>query len=96
MRADRIVIPTCFQQDMLSCIHQGNQVIVKCRSQARTSVWWPGISKQINEMIRNCETCCQNFQIQSDFMISPTLPERPWEKIGTDMFELKTSHIFCW
>ena len=38
MRADRIVIPTCLQQDMLSCIHQGHQGIVKCRLQAHTSV----------------------------------------------------------
>ena len=89
MRADRIVIPTCLQQDMLSRIHQGHQGIVKCRSRARTSVWWPGISKQINEIIQNCETCCQNFQIRSEPMIPSTLPERPWEKIGTDLFELK-------
>ena len=89
MRADRIVIPTCLQQDMLSRIHQGHQGIVKCRLRARTSVWWPGISKQINEMIQNCETCCQNFQIRSEPMIPTTLPQRPWEKIGTDLFELK-------
>ena len=89
MHADRIVIPTCLQQDMLSRIHQGHQGIVKCRLRARTSVWWSGISKQINEMIQNCKTCCQNFQIQSEPMIPTTLPQRPWEKIGTDLFELK-------
>ena len=31
MRAHRIVIPTCLQQDTLSCIHEGHQGIVKCR-----------------------------------------------------------------
>ena len=88
MCADSIVIPTCFQQDMLSRIHQGHQGIVKCRLWARTSVWWPGTSKQINERIPNCKTC-QNFQIRSESIIPSTLPQRPWEKIGTDLFELK-------
>ena len=89
MLADRIVIPTCLQQDMLSHIHQGHEGIVKRRSRAHTSVWWPGISKQVNKMIQNCKTCCQNFQIQSEPIIPSILPERPWEKIGTDLFELK-------
>ena len=88
MRADRIVTPTCLQWDVLSHIHQGHQEIVKCRLQACTSVWQPGISKQINEMIQNSKTC-QNFQIQSEPMIPSTLPQRPWEKIGNDLFELK-------
>lgn len=39
MCADRIVIPTCLQQDILSRIHQGHQGIVKCRLCAHTSVW---------------------------------------------------------
>ena len=31
LHADRIVIPTCLQQDVLSRIHRGHQGIVKCR-----------------------------------------------------------------
>ena len=89
MRGDRIVIPTCLQQDILSRIHQGHQGIVKCRLRARTSVWWPGISQDISNMIENCNPCCKNFQIRSEPMISSVLPQHPWEKIGTDLFELK-------
>ena len=89
LRAHRIVIPTCLQQDTLSRIHEGHQGIGKCRSRARTSVWWPGISQQIKEMIQKCHTCCKNFQIRSEPLIPSTLPQRPWEKIGTDLFELK-------
>ena len=44
LRAHRIVIPTCLQQDTLKRIHEGHQGIVKCRLRARTSVRWPGIS----------------------------------------------------
>ena len=89
LRAQRIVIPTCLQQDTLKRIHEGHQGIVKCRLRARTSVWWPGISQQITEIIQKCYTCCKNFQIRSEPLIPSTLPQRPWKKIGTDLFELK-------
>ena len=89
MRAHRIAIPTCLQQDTLSRIHQGHQGIVKCRLRVRTSVWWPRISQQIREMIQKCISCCESFQIRCEPMIPSSLPQRPWEKTGTDLLELK-------
>jgi len=52
------------------------------------------ISQQITEMIQKCYTCCKNFQIRSEPLIPSTLPQRPWEKIGTDLFELKGKSYF--
>ena len=43
----------------------------------------------ILEMIQKCTICCENFQISYEPMIPSTLPQWPWEKIGTDLFELK-------
>jgi hypothetical protein len=57
MFQSRLVIPTVLQKDILGRIHEGHQGIVKCRALARCSVWWPGVSKQIQEMVENCPTC---------------------------------------
>ena len=40
LRGDRIVIPSCLQEDILQHLHQGHQGIVKCKLHARNSVWW--------------------------------------------------------
>ena len=73
----------------LNRIHERHQEIVKCRPRARTLVWWSSIPQQIKEMIQKCDTCCKNFQIRSEPLTPSTLLQQPWEKIGTDLFELK-------
>ena len=43
----RIVVPKKLQAETLQKIHTGHQGIVRCRLRATSSVWWPGISKEI-------------------------------------------------
>lgn len=64
---------------------------MKCQNRARTSLWWPGISKQLEQFIQKCPTCCKNFQIVTEPLITTDLPSRPWEKVASDLYELKGS-----
>ena len=89
LRGDRIVIPSCLQKEILQCLHQGHQGIVKCKLCAKYSVWWPGISKQIDHVIQCCDTCKQNFPRRSEPLITSELPQRPWEKVGSGLFYQK-------
>ena len=83
------MIPESLQQEVLGQLHEGHQGIVKCRNQARISVWWPGISKPLEQFIQKCPTCCKNFQIVTEPLITTKLPSRPWEKVASDLYELK-------
>ena len=66
--------------------HAGHQEIRKCRERARDSVWWPGLSKQMEDMVTTCTTCCKQKRNHAEPMMPPTLPERPWQKISVDLF----------
>ena len=90
MRGSRIVIPKALQKEILERIHtSGHQGITKCRERARQSVWWPGLSTQLEELVKTCKTCCIHQQQRAEPLIPSELPELPWLKVGTDLFEWK-------
>lgn len=48
LKDTRLVIPSAMRNDVLAKLHDGHQGVVKCKERARQSVWWPGLSQQVN------------------------------------------------
>ena len=84
----RIVIPKLLQREVLSKLHEGHQGIQKCRLRANISVWWPGITKHIKDMVERCPTCVRVSTPRREPLLPSYLPDYPWQKIGTDLFFL--------
>lgn len=85
---DRLVIPRCMRLDILSRLHDGHLEITKCRALARSSVWWPYITAEIEEMVNKCPTCAIHRPEQKEPLLPSALPERPWERLGMDLLDL--------
>ena len=66
-------------------LHSGHQGIYKCKERARCSVWWP----DIEEYIKRCRVCCQFQWPWFEPLHLSELPDTPWHKVGTDLFEWK-------
>ena len=75
--------------DYVRQAHEGHQGVVKCRSWAQSSVWWPGLSRQLEELVKNCTTCAMEQRNTVKPMIASDSNLRPWQKVGTDMFYFK-------
>ena len=61
----------------------------KCRARASNSVWWPFISRDISNFVERCNFCQINRKKQNSEPLKPTeLPDRPWQRLGLDLFEL--------
>ena len=89
MRGNRIIIPPSLRRDMLARIHTGHQGIVKCRERARQSMWWPGMSKELEDLVKNCPECCKAQRQRAQPLTPAVLPELPWQKVATDLFDWK-------
>jgi transposase InsO family protein len=88
----RVVVPERLQQETLDKIHKGHQGIHRCRLRVSESVWWPGVNKQMEEYVKKCPTCMKLSPPVREPMLTSPLPDHPWEKVGTDLFELNGQH----
>ena len=86
-----IVIPSTLCLEVLDQIHAGHQRIHKCRQQAGQSVWWLGLSKQLEDLVKTCRVCCKYQSPKADPLIPSKLLKLPWQKVGTDLFEWNKS-----
>ena len=87
MQGNRIVIPAALRLEMLDKLHTGHQGISKCRKRARQSIWWPGLSKQLEELVKCCLECCRAQNQRSEPLIPTSLLELPWQKVAKDLLE---------
>lgn len=87
---NRLVIPACERKIILNRIHDGHLSLQKCRKRAQSSVWWPRLSQDLSVFIERCSFCqVYRRKNKSEPMKCSVLPERPWMKLGIDLFELE-------
>ncbi|UYV65457.1 K02A2.6-like [Cordylochernes scorpioides] len=72
MRGLQVIIPSNMRKYVLNRIHASHQGITKCRARRKDHVRWPGIGKEIQDM--------------KEPLIPNDYPERPWQKVGMDLF----------
>ena len=53
----------------------------------KRSVWWPGVSKQLADLVQTCDVCIKQRRNKAEPMIASPTPERPWQRVGTDLFQ---------
>ena len=89
----RIVIPDALRQTTLEALHSsGHLGIEKCRTKARLSIWWPKMSTEIESFVASCQVCLHYAKDRAEPLVSTQLPDLPWQKVGTDLFELNNKH----
>ena len=74
---------------MLAKIHYAHFGSEKCKMLARKTLFWPGMSKQIDDLVSNCDICCSYQRDNSkEPMIEKPIPKNPWEIVASDIFYL--------
>ncbi|KAL0153751.1 hypothetical protein M9458_050972 [Cirrhinus mrigala] len=83
-----IVVPPTMREHMLKLIHQSHLGMVKSKQRAREVLCWPGMSAEIEEVIRNCSKCADFQNKLPRHPLKPTeTPELPFEEVASDLFE---------
>lgn len=68
--------------------------VMKYKERARDVLYWPGMSKQIEKVVVQCDVCNGNRNSnQKEPLIPHPLLTRPWERVGTDLFHRNGSEF---
>ena len=79
--------------EIIEKLHTGHQGFTKCQRRATESVWWPQIRKDIDLKISQCIVCSRHRLQNAEPLMPTSFPDRPWQKVGTDIFKWKNQPI---
>ena len=86
---DRLVVPKTLRKRMLQTLHSSHQGIESTLRRARETIYWPNMKSDIKDFTSKCQTCASySTRQQKETLISHDVPDHPWAKISTDLFDL--------
>ena len=87
LRGQRIVVPRTLRGKYLDRIHYGHLGQTKCLQRARETVFWPGYTTDITNVVLSCDTCQKYRPAQTREPLHPhDDPMLPYDKVGIDLF----------
>ena len=94
MYADRVFVPTQLGQEVLQHLHGEHQVMTQMSSRAAASVFWPGMTSDIQVTRDRCQNCDKMAPSnRRPHLIAATfIPTYPFEAICLDYFDLGSVH----
>lgn len=88
LKGNRITVPPSLKRHMIKLVHESHLGMVKSKQRAREVLFWPGMSADIEEAVRNCPQCAtfQNQQAKQPLKPTPQ-PDLPFQELALDIFE---------
>lgn len=89
LKGNQLVVPVALRATILQDIHKGHLGVSKCIERAKNSVYWPGYTSAITDLVESCETCKENARANASVQLEPyDIPEYPMQALSMDIFQL--------
>ncbi|UYV66879.1 hypothetical protein LAZ67_4003208 [Cordylochernes scorpioides] len=84
----KILVPVSLRNKSLSFAHKAHQGMVRTKQRLREYYWWPGMDKDVEDLVTNCWVCKNHDKRLKSIRVPITPVERPaipWTKLGLDI-----------
>ena len=83
---DRVVVPPSLRSHVLNTLHAAHQGVSSMEVRARSIIFWPGMTADMDRIRANCQDCIRNAPSQPHLPPAPysTPPSTPFEKVVAD------------
>ena len=82
------VIQSGLQAETLARLHDGHRGVTKTLARARTSVWLPGLSTEIDRYVTACEECTKRCNQPPETLMPTELPDCLWQRVASDICDM--------
>ena len=87
----RIIIPQALRSEVIARLHSSHQGIEACLRKALHRVFWPAMQHDVRNAVLTCQVCAESQPNNPSMpMQSHEIPDRPWSRVATDLFSLKS------
>uniref|UniRef100_A0A0K8T6F4 RNA-directed DNA polymerase n=1 Tax=Lygus hesperus TaxID=30085 RepID=A0A0K8T6F4_LYGHE len=94
-RSDRAVIPKALRVPILEELHATHSGITKMKQLARRYVYWEGLDKDIERLVKSCEPCAMVRHSPQKAKVHPwDQPGENWERLHIDYAGPVDGHFF--
>ncbi|XP_015748665.1 PREDICTED: uncharacterized protein LOC107328446 [Acropora digitifera] len=91
LRGGRIVMREILWKQTIVRAHEGHQAMVRSKARLREKVWWPGMNKQVEEVVGACHPRqLVGPRAKPEPVKSTRLPEGPWKEISIDLLDVSS------
>jgi hypothetical protein len=85
LREHRIVIPEALREKVIDIAHEGHMGVVKTQALIREKVWFPKISRLVEEKVKSCLVCQVTTPRNTrESLQMSELPKQPWTELSID------------
>lgn len=86
-KGDRIILPVALRNRAIQSAHQGHVGIGSTKRILREYFWWPNMSTEAANFVKQCETCLRLSRKNPPIpLTSRELPNGPWEILQLDFY----------
>ena len=83
-----VIVPKKLQSSVLNMLHEGHVEVVKMKMIAWSYIWWPGIDKTIEDLVKSCKSRQEVQKVLEPAPLYPWIwPGKPWVRV-----HLKANH----
>lgn len=92
---DRVVVPKSLQMKVLRQLHEGHPGVVRMKQKACSFVFWTGIDKDVEKLVRGCENCQESAKMPRVAPLRPwPEPQKAWSRVHIDFAGPVNGHWF--
>lgn len=84
-KAGAVIMPMALRELGLALAHEGHPGETAMKSILRARLWWPGMSKQVEDWVKTCKSCVQTSRKDPPVpMKRSKLPQGVWDMLAID------------